>query len=121
MIYCEAPVATPLHRAFAAAIDMTMVMVAFGFFLLTFVLCGGEIIVNRPNLIVFGCALGLVAATYGIFWTVAGTETVGMRWTHLRLITFRRICPRLPAADLSVGGHLPQHFFGPGDTVVTGG
>ena len=88
VIYCEAPVATPLHRALAATIDLTMILVAYGLFLLTFVLCGGEIVVNRPNLIVFGCALGIVAATYGLFWTVAGTETAGMRWTHLRLITF---------------------------------
>ena len=93
MIYCEAPVATPLHRALAAAIDLTMVLVAYGFFLLTFVMCGGEVIVNRPNMIIFGCALALIAATYGIFWTVAGTETVGMRWTHLRLITFDGFTP----------------------------
>jgi uncharacterized RDD family membrane protein YckC len=88
MIYCEAPVATPLHRAFAASIDLTMILVGYGLFLLTFILCGGELIVNRPNLIVFGCALGLIAAAYGLFWTIAGTETAGMRWTHLRLITF---------------------------------
>jgi uncharacterized RDD family membrane protein YckC len=93
VIYCEAPVATSVHRALAAAIDVTMVLVAYGFFLLTFVLCGGEVIVNKPNLIVFGGALALIAATYGIFWTIAGTETVGMRWTHLRLITFDGFTP----------------------------
>jgi len=92
-IYCEAPVATPLHRALAATIDLTMILVAYGLFLLTFVLCQGEIIVDRPNLIIFGCALGLIAATYGLYWTVAGTETVGMRWTHLRLITFEGFPP----------------------------
>jgi uncharacterized RDD family membrane protein YckC len=93
VIYCEAPVATPLHRALAAAIDSAMVLVGYGFFLLTFVLCGGELIINRPNLIIFGGALGLIAVTYGIFWTIAGTETFGMRWTHLRLITFEGFPP----------------------------
>jgi uncharacterized RDD family membrane protein YckC len=93
MIYCEAPVATPVHRALAGAIDVAMILVAYGLFLLTFVLCGGEIIVNRPNLIIFGCALGLIAATYGLYWAVAGTETVGMRSTHLRLITFGGFSP----------------------------
>ncbi len=88
VIYCEAPVATPLHRALAAAIDLTMVLLGYGLFLLTFALCKGEFILNRPNLIIFACAFGLIAATYGIFWTIAGTETAGMRWTHLRLITF---------------------------------
>src|ERR1039458_2221656 len=93
VIYCEAPVATSLHRAVPAAIDWTMVLVGYGFFLLTFVLCGGELIVNRPNLMIFGGALLLIAATYGLFWTIAGTETVGMRWTHLRLITFAGFPP----------------------------
>ncbi len=93
VIYCEAPVATSVHRALAGAIDLTMILVAYGLFLLTFVLCGGEIVVSRPNLIIFGCALGLIAATYGLFWTVAGTETVGMRCTHLRLITFDGFSP----------------------------
>jgi uncharacterized RDD family membrane protein YckC len=93
VIYCEAPVATPVHRALAAAIDLTMILVAYGLFLLTFVVCGGDIVVSRPNLIIFGCALGLIAATYGLFWTVAGTETAGMRWTHLRLITFDGFSP----------------------------
>ncbi len=92
-IYCEAPVATPVHRALAAAIDLSMILVAYGLFLLTFVLCKGEIIVDRPNLIIFGCALGLIAATYGLYWTIAGTETAGMRWTHLRLITFEGFPP----------------------------
>jgi uncharacterized RDD family membrane protein YckC len=95
VIYCEAPVATPLHRALAATIDLTMVLLGFGLFLLTFVLCHGDIVVNRPNLIIFGSAFGLVAATYGIFWTIVGTETVGMRWTHLRLITFDGFTPDL--------------------------
>jgi uncharacterized RDD family membrane protein YckC len=88
VIYCEAPVATPVHRALAAAIDLTMVLLGYGLFLLTFVLCKGELIISRPNLMIFAAAFALIAATYGIFWTVLGTETAGMRWTHLRLITF---------------------------------
>src|ERR1700722_1231230 len=43
MIYCEAPVANPLHRALAAAIDWTMVLIAYGLFLMTFLFCGGEV------------------------------------------------------------------------------
>ena len=64
-----------------------------GLFLLTFILCGGEIVLNRPNLILFGLRFGLIAGTYGLFWTIAGTETFGMRWTHLRLITFEGFPP----------------------------
>jgi uncharacterized RDD family membrane protein YckC len=93
VIYCEAPVATPVHRAFAGAIDLTMILVAYGMFLATFVLCGGEIVVSRPNLAIFAGALGLIALSYGLFWLVAGTESVGMRATHLRLITFDGFTP----------------------------
>jgi len=39
VIYCEAPVATPLHRAVAAAIDLAMIFVGYGLFLMTFLLC----------------------------------------------------------------------------------
>ena len=88
VIYCEAPVASTTHRAVAAAIDWTMVLIAYGLFLLTFHLCGGEFAVTRNTLPVFGAAFLLVGFTYGIYWTVVGTETAGMRWTQLRLITF---------------------------------
>ncbi len=88
VIYCEAPVASTAHRAVAAAIDWTMVLIAYGLFLLTFHLCGGEFAITRSTLPVFGAAFLLVSFTYGIYWTVVGTETAGMRWTQLRLITF---------------------------------
>lgn len=88
VIYCEAPVATPMHRAVAAALDWSMILIGYGLFLLTFYLCGGGFDLNRSNLVTFGAALLLIGCTYGLFWTIAGTETAGMRWMHLRLITF---------------------------------
>jgi uncharacterized RDD family membrane protein YckC len=88
MIYCEAPVATPMHRACAAAIDWAMVLIAYGLFLFTFALCHGEFELNRPNLMIFGGALAVIAVAYGAFWIVMGTESFGMRWTQLRVITF---------------------------------
>ena len=104
MIYCEAPVATPLHRALAAALDGTMVLIGFGLFLLTFVLCGGEFVFDRLNLIVFSGALFLIAVSYGVFWIIAGTESVGMRWTHLRLITFDGFPPETKQRVLRLAG-----------------
>ena len=88
VIYCEAPVASTTHRAVAAAIDWTMVLIAYGLFLLTFHLCGGAFAIASNTLPLFGAAFLLVGFTYGIYWTIAGTETAGMRWTQLRLITF---------------------------------
>jgi uncharacterized RDD family membrane protein YckC len=88
VIFCEAPVATPLHRAVAAALDGTMVFVGYGLFLLAFFLAGGEFALTRHSVLMFGAALLLMAFTYGLFWTIAGTESAGMRWTGLRLTTF---------------------------------
>lgn len=93
VIFCEAPVATPLHRALAATIDLTMIFVGYGLFLLIFVLGGGEFVANRTNLMVFGGALGLIAITYGLFWTIVGADTVGMRATHLRVVSFDGFTP----------------------------
>jgi uncharacterized RDD family membrane protein YckC len=88
VIFCEAPVATPLHRAVAAALDWSMVLIGYGLFLLAFSQAGGQFVLTRSNLMVFAAALPLVAFTYGLFWTVAGSETAGMRWARLRLTTF---------------------------------
>ncbi|PWU02180.1 MAG: hypothetical protein C5B51_21395 [Terriglobia bacterium] len=88
VIVCDAPVATLLHRGLAAALDWSMVLIGYGLFLLAFSFSGGEFALSRPNLLALGAALLLVAFTYGLFWTIAGGETPGMRWARLRLITF---------------------------------
>jgi uncharacterized RDD family membrane protein YckC len=93
VIICEAPVATPVHRAIAAALDWSMVLIGYGLFLLAFRVAGGQFTLGKSNLILFGGALLLVAFTYGLFWAMAGTETAGMRWARLKLITFEGFPP----------------------------
>ena len=88
VIACEAPVATTLHRAIAAALDWSMVLIGYGLFLLTFRTMGGAFELNRTNSVIFAAMLPFVAFAYGALWTVAGTETPGMRWAQLQLITF---------------------------------
>src|SRR5687768_75771 len=88
VIYCDAPVAHPLHRAIAAAIDWSMVLIGYGLFLLTFRMLGGSIVLSKANLPLYGGALAMIAFTYGLFWALAATETLGMRVTKLRTITF---------------------------------
>lgn len=88
VIVCEAPVATPLHRAVAAAIDWSLVLISYGLFLAAYFLCGGEFVANKLNFMVFGAALPLIAAVYGLLFAVAGAETAGMSCAHLKLTTF---------------------------------
>jgi len=88
VICCEASVAIPLHRALAAAIDWILVLIGYGLFLAAFWLGGGAFVLTKPNLPVFGGALLLVGFTYGLLFAIAGTETAGMRWTRLQVMTF---------------------------------
>jgi uncharacterized RDD family membrane protein YckC len=93
VIRCDESPATPLHRAVAAAIDWSMVLIAYGLFLLAFRIFGGQFALNKINLMVFGGALVLIALSYGLIWTISGTETAGMYWTYLRLVSFEGFPP----------------------------
>ena len=88
VIYCEAPVATTLHRAVASALDWSMVLLGYGLFLLGFYLLGGQFDLTKSNVTVFGAMFLLIGFTYGLLFSWAGAETPGMRWTQLRLTTF---------------------------------
>jgi uncharacterized RDD family membrane protein YckC len=88
VIYCDADVATPKHRAIAAALDGGMIFIAFGVFLFTFHLMGGMFRLNRQTVPFFIGVLGALVMFYGMLWIWADRETLGMRWTGLRLIDF---------------------------------
>jgi uncharacterized RDD family membrane protein YckC len=88
VIYCDADVATPKHRAIAAAIDGGMIFIGFGLFLFAFHLMGGMFRFNRQTIPFFIGAFTTLAMFYGILWIWADRQTVGMRWTGLRLIDF---------------------------------
>jgi uncharacterized RDD family membrane protein YckC len=87
-ICCEAPVAARLHRALAAGMDWSLVLIGYGLFLMVFRLAGGEFFFTPHSLPIFAGALGLMAFAYGALWAIAGGETAGMRWARLRLLTF---------------------------------
>ncbi len=70
VIYCEAPVATTLHRAVAAALDWSMVLLGYGLFLLGFSLSGGEFELTKSNVTVFGAMFLLIGLPTG--WSSPG-------------------------------------------------
>jgi uncharacterized RDD family membrane protein YckC len=88
VVSCDSPVATTAHRAVAAALDWGMALIGYSLFLTVFFLMGGVFTWNRLNLMVFGGALLLVGFAYGLTWALLGTDSAGMRWMGLRLITF---------------------------------
>ncbi len=81
--------ATPTHRAAAAALDWSIVLIGYGLFVLVFRLMGGALALhNNINLMAFGGMLALIGLAYGALWTVVGRDSAGMRWTQLQITTF---------------------------------
>ena len=87
-VFCDAPVADVAHRVVASALDWLMVFLAFGMFLAAYTVLGGEIVLNKFNILMLVGMWVLIAFTYGVTWALAGRETAGMHWAGLRLITF---------------------------------
>jgi len=92
-IYCDAQVAAPMHRSVAVILDAAMVFIGCGIFLSIFLLFGGNVRVDRFDMIMFGTALVLIVMLYGMLFAVAGRETAGQNWTELRLINFDGLPP----------------------------
>jgi uncharacterized RDD family membrane protein YckC len=89
VIYCDAPVATPIHRAVGFALDFAVVMLAIGVFLFAFYACGGEFPkINTYVAVGFGGAFLGIALFYGLLWVLTGSESAGARWIGLRFINF---------------------------------
>jgi len=88
VIYCDATVASPRHRAIASAVDGGMIFIGFGAFLFTFHLMGGMFHLNKQTIPFFIGVFGTLAVFYSLLWIWSGRETLGMRWTRLRLIDF---------------------------------
>jgi uncharacterized RDD family membrane protein YckC len=87
-IYCEQPVATPMHRFIASAMDAAMILLAFGGFVAACQLSGGNFGTGKLFWIALAVSFVLISLFYGLIWAMAGRETAGMRWTDLQLITF---------------------------------
>lgn len=88
VIYCDAPVALPVHRMIASALDLSLVLIALGVFLLTFHLAGGEIVLNRYTMPFFGTIAAVLALFYHFLFCLCGGDTAGMQWAQLRLVDF---------------------------------
>lgn len=87
-IYCDAGVATPMHRFIASLLDTAMIVIGCGLFLAFFQFFGGSIRFDKFDAVIFGIALVLIAMFYGFVFAMTGRETAGQKWTNLRLINF---------------------------------
>jgi uncharacterized RDD family membrane protein YckC len=87
-IYCDAPVAQPVHRLMAAALDSSMILIAVGLFMLTFHVCGGAVVLNAKTAGLYGCIYAVLWFFYRALFGICGADTPGMIWTNLRLVNF---------------------------------
>jgi uncharacterized RDD family membrane protein YckC len=88
VIYCDSPVAIPAHRAMAAALDASIVVMALAVFGIVFRLAGGAFVLNVKTAPMFmGVAVGVVIF-YRLLWCLANGDTAGQKWTRLRLVNF---------------------------------
>ena len=109
VIYCDAPVALPVHRLMAVAADASLIAIALGLFLAIFYISGGRVVFTKSSLILFGGVIAAVVFLYRMLWCLGGGDTPGMRFAGLRLVDFDGRRPereqrtiRLAASMLSI-------------------
>lgn len=88
VIYCDAPVALPAHRAIAAAVDAAVILAALGVFLAIFLISGGTIDLTRQNIPFFLAIAIVMSLFYRFLWCIADGDTPGMRIAGLKLVDF---------------------------------
>ncbi len=87
-IVCGQTVATPQHRSFAAAVDASMILLAFGAFCLIVEVTGAGFGTGKLFSLMLGGCFVLISLFYGLIWALASRETFGMQYSDLKLITF---------------------------------
>jgi uncharacterized RDD family membrane protein YckC len=88
VIYCDAPVAIPVHRAMAAALDTSIILMALAIFGIVFHLAGGAFVLNGKTSPMFLGAIAGVVIFYRLLWCLANGDTAGQKWARLRLVNF---------------------------------
>ena len=86
--FSDAPVAIPVHRLMAAAIDFGMVLVAAGVLCLVIAFgANNGFLPGSPQHWFAGLGLAL-SGIYKLFWAAINTDSPGLRWCQLRLLHF---------------------------------
>lgn len=88
VIYSNAPVAMPGHRAMAVAYDLAMVLIGVGLLLGIYYFGGVRLGLDKLDLSTYGVVTLSVAFFYKILWALSGGDTPGMGALKLRLVNF---------------------------------
>jgi uncharacterized RDD family membrane protein YckC len=85
---CDAPVAVPAHRAVGVAIDLALVLSAFGLALLVLYLSPVSQFLTFAALPYLAGFAALLVLGYKLLWAMSEMDSPGLRWTSLRLLNF---------------------------------
>jgi uncharacterized RDD family membrane protein YckC len=87
-IYCDAPVAVTAHRAIAAALDGSLIVIGLAVFGAIFYMAGGTVAINSKTLPLLVGVVAVVTFFYKLLWCLANGDSAGMKWTRLALVNF---------------------------------
>jgi uncharacterized RDD family membrane protein YckC len=85
---CTQPVASPLHRLTAAAVDAGIVTIAFGVFAGLSVWLGGAQAMTSLPIMIWGAVGAGIVLLYKSLWWLADSESPGMAWCGLQVLSF---------------------------------
>jgi uncharacterized RDD family membrane protein YckC len=90
VIYCDAPVALPVHRVIAAAYDGAMVLLASAVFAVTLWMFGIKSVpdITASGFLIFAGIVGVIALFYRFLWCMGNGDSPGMRFAGLHLVDF---------------------------------
>src|SRR5258707_6723302 len=88
VISCEAPVALPSHRMIAAAVDVSVVLIAVGICFAIFFVAGGVEAFSRQNTPYFLGAVAGLGLLYRVLWCLGNGDSPGLRFAGLRIVDF---------------------------------
>lgn len=89
-IYCNAPVALASYRVMAAITDTTIGIAGTLVAAVPFFVAGHGLDLSKPaTLVSLGLATFLICVLYKVLFCFGNADTLGMRSTRLRLVTFR--------------------------------
>lgn len=88
VVYTNAPVAMPSHRAMAAAYDFAMIAMGVGILVTIYYFGGVQFGLAKLDLSTYGVVAASVALLYKLLWALSDGDTPGMAAVKLRLINF---------------------------------
>lgn len=88
VVYTNAPVAMPMHRAMACTYDLAMIAIGVGILVAIYYFGGVQFGLEKLDLSTYAVVTLCVALLYKLLWALSGGDSPGMRAVKLQLLNF---------------------------------